>query len=473
MTDVPFPLLSAPGRAPQASGGRLINCYPEKLSATAGKSYAYWRVPGLKGWGSTAGTGFRGLLVVGSTLYAVVGTKVYSFSSVGGAGVALTGTLPGTTQVFMARDNASTPNVVIVAPGDGAFVVAAGAVSSYPDADVGQPNSVKFHRGFFIFTYGDGKTRSSSVNSTSIATTDQATAESKPDTLYCAVPLGNGQYLLVGSATMEVWGGQVNDTGYPFSYVATIARGVVGPYAIAGDQDGWGKGIFLVGDDFKVSTLDGYTPVPISTPDLDLIIEREADKTLITVGVYVSQGHGFVVVQSPTWCWEYDTTLQVWHERQSYLQTYWRGLQPTKAFDKWLCGDRKSGSIIEIDGSKQDEIGGDPLRMRIETGPLGAFPRAVRIDGIELYLTKGIGLATGSDPVQTDPVIEISVSRDGGNSWGNPRQVPVGRQAVTKGRVRAHVFGQAEVQGVRWRIDFSSNVNIGIMGADMKSSTLT
>jgi hypothetical protein len=285
------------------------------------------------------------------------------------------------------------------------------------------------------------------------------------------MPLGNGQYLLAGSSTLEVWGGQVNDTGYPFSYVATIGRGIVGPYAIAGDQDGWGKGIFLVGDDFKVSTLDGYTPVPISIPDLDLLIEREADKTLITVSVYVSQGHGFVVVQAPTWCWEYDTTLQVWHERQSYLKTYWRAMLPVKAFDKWLCGDKDSGNILQIDGATQSEVS-NPVRMRIETGPFGAFPQAVRINGIELYVTKGVGLATGTDPVQTDPVLEISCSRDGGNTWGKPRQVHVGQQALTKGRVRAMIWGQAEVQGVRWRFDFSSDVNFGFMGGDMKSDTL-
>ncbi|WP_022722872.1 hypothetical protein [Rhodopseudomonas sp. B29] len=471
MVDVPFPLLSAPGRAPQAAGGRLVNCYPEKLSATAGKPYAYWRVPGLKGWGTTAGSGFRGALVVGNTLYAVIGTKVYSFASTGGAGTQLTGSVTGTLPCTMARDNASTPNIVIVCPGEGAFIVSGSAVSNYPDSDVGSPNSVVFHKGFFIFTYGDGKTRSSDINSTNINTQNYSTAESKPDALYRAVPLGNGQYLLAGSSTMEVWGGQVNDTGYPFSYVATIARGIVGSDAITGDQDGWGKGIFLVGDDFKVSTLDGYTPTPISIPDLDLLIEREPDKTLITVGCYVSQGHGFVVVQAPTWCWEYDTTLQTWHERQSYLQTYWRALRPVKAFDKWLCGDRKSGNILQIDGASQDEVG-DPLKMRIETGPFGAFPKAVRINGIELYVTKGVGIATGADPVQTDPVVEIACSTDGGNRWGNPRQIAVGRQALTKGRVRSQIWGQAEVQGVRWRFDFSANVNFGFMGADMQSDTL-
>ena len=82
MTAIPFPVLSAPGRKPQSAGGRLINCFPEKLSGTAGEQYVYWRVPGLKSFGTAATeTNYRGSLLVGSTLYAVYGSKAYSFSS--------------------------------------------------------------------------------------------------------------------------------------------------------------------------------------------------------------------------------------------------------------------------------------------------------------------------------------------------------------------------------------------------------
>lgn len=470
MVDVPFPLLSAPGKQPQAAGGRLINCYPEKLPATAGKPYSYPRVPGLKAFGTTVNTNFRGRLLVGSTLYVVVGNRAFSMTSSGGAATQLTGTVNGTVPVFMARDNAATPNVVIVSPGDGAQIISAGNVTSYPDVDVLQPNSVKYHKGVFNFTYGDGTIRNSDVNSTSINSLSQAAAESKPDTLYCSIPLGNGQILQVGSASMEVWGGQ-NDTGYIFSYIATIARGVVGPYAIAGDDDGWGKGIFLVGDDYRVSVLNGYAPEPISTPEIDTLIEGETNKAGIVVSVYVAGGHGFVVVQGATWCWEFDTTLNTWHERQSYLQTYWRGFLPVQAFGKWLCGDKLSGNVLQIDNATQDELG-NPLRMRIETGPMGAFPTPIRVEGLELYCTKGAGIATGTDPVQTDPDLEISVSRDGGTTWSNARKVKVGRQALANQRVRSSIWGQAEVQGVRWRYDESSNVPFGFMGADMQVSPL-
>ena len=470
MADVPFPLLNAPGRQPQAAGGRLINCYPEKLPATAGKPYAYWRTPGLKPWGTTAGSNFRGAILVGNLIYAVINNTVYTFPVIGGAGTALSGSLLGTAPVTLARNNKPLPDVVAVSPGDGASLITTTSVLSYPDIDVGQPNAVVFHKSFFIFTYGDGTTRSSDPNSTNINTLNNATAESKPDTLYRPIPLGNGQLLLAGSNSMEVWGGQ-NDTGYPFSYVATIGRGIVGPNAIAGHDDGFGKGIFLVGDDFKVSTLSGYTPTPISTPDLDLQIEAEPDKSLITVAVYVSQGHGVVVVQGPQWCWEYDTTLQTWHERKSHLVDYWRGKFPIAAFGQWISGDKKSGNLGVIDGLTNTEFG-DPLLIRIETGPLGAFPNMLRINGIELYLTHGVGRATGADPLETDPDISIRISRDGGQNWSNPRVVKIGRQSLTDGRVRAAVWGQAQNQGVRWRLQESAPLSFGFMGADMQVDQL-
>lgn len=471
MVDVPFPLLTSPGGVrPQTAGGRLENCFPVPLPATAGKPYAYRRVAGLSQFGTAALGTYRGGIQVQGTFYGVFGTKVYTFTVAGGAGVALGGNLPGTAFVACASNNAPSPDVVFVSPGDGAFVVSAGNIIAYPDADVLQPNWVVFHKSFFIFTYGDGKTRSSDPNSLSVNTLNNATAESKPDTLYRPLPLGNGQLLLAGSTTIEVWGGQ-NDTGYPFNYIATIARGIAGPNAICGNEDGWGKGIFYCGDDNRVGTLQGYTPTPISIPDLDRVIQAEPDKSKITMGVYVADGVGFVVVAGPGWCWEYDTTMTSWHERKSYLKSYWRGQLPIMAFGFWLCGDRDSTGLLKIDPTVRKELG-NPLRMRIETGPLGAFPAPIRINGIELYMTKGASNALGHDPDETDAQIEISISRNGGQDWSNPRSVPMGRQSVTDTRVRSAIWGQAQNQGVRWRFDESAGVDFAFMGADMQQDVL-
>jgi hypothetical protein len=475
MTDVPFPMLTTPGQQPQVSGGRLLNCYPEPNASTAGKPNSYWRVPGLNVWGTAPSGTYRGGILVNNVFYAVFGTTVYTWASTGGAGTALTGSVPGTGWVWWAANQ--NGDIALVSSGN-AFIISSGTVANYPlgsgGASIGSPNGLVFHQSFFIFTYGSGKVQASDPNSTNINSLNNASAESKPDALYRPMPLGNGQLLLVGASTIEVWGGE-NDTGFPFSYVSTIYRGVPGPRAIAGNEDGWGKGIFFVGDDNKVSTLSGYTPTPISVPDLDQLIEAEPDKTKISVGVYVARGHGFVVVQGVNWCWEYDTTLQSWHERRSYLQNYWRGYQPIclnfGSNPIWLCGDTLGPNLLQISGTVRSEVG-NPLRMRIETGPMGAFPQKLRINTIELYLTKGVSNALGHDPDETNATVEIAISRDGGTTWTQYRQVAIGRQAVADGRVCASKWGQADIQGVRWRFQESAGLNFAFMGADMISETL-
>jgi hypothetical protein len=471
MTDVPFPMLTTPGQHPHVSGGRLINCYPETLAQTAGKANAYWRVPGLNVWGTTPTGLYRGGILVRGTFYALFGNTVYTFTALGGAGVALPGVIPGTQFCWFATNQNNPPDIVCVSPGIGAFIIVnPSGVANYPDPNIGSPNCVVFLQSYFVFTYGSGESLVSNPNTTAINALNFAFAQTKPDALFRPLPLGYGQLLLCGSNTMEVWGGGSNPTGYPFSYSTTIYRGIPGPQAIAGNEDGWGYGIFFVGDDNRVSTLTTYTPTPISVPDLDQLIEKEPDKTKIIVGVYVARGHGFVLVQGPTWCWEYDITLGSWHERQSYLQSYWRGFQPINVFNNWLCGDLLSPSLLQIGGLLRNECG-NPLRMRVETGPFGAFPQTIRVNGIELYMTKGASTALGHDPDETNAMVEISMSRDGGLTWGNARQVPIGVQGKSP-RARASIWGQADIQGVRWRFDESAGLNFAFMGADMTSDTL-
>ena len=482
MTNVPFPMLTTPGQHPTVAGGRLINCYPEPLAATAGLPNAYWRVAGLSAWGTAPSGLYRGSIAVQGTLYAIFGPTLYSFTSLGGAGTALTGTIAGTGFCWLSANQAVTPDIVIVSPGSAVYWTAFGSstVGPYPDVNVtnfGIPNCVTYITGYFVFTVASGTTFVSAINGTAINLLNFATAQSKPDALYRPMPLGSGgQILLIGSSTIEVWGSPINPTGYPFSYVSTIYRGVVNAGAIAGDEDGWGKGIFFVGDDNKVSTLTTYTPTPISIPDLDQLIEREPDQTKISVGVYVARGHGMVVVQGPSWCWEYDTTLQSWHERQSYLKTYWRGYAPRYAFAQWICGDfplaaGATPSLFQVDPQARNEIG-QPLRMRVETGPLGAFPHTVRINEINVYMTKGASIATGHDPDETNAQIEISCSRNSGQTWSNARQVSIGPQGIMAYRARASIWGSANIEGVRWRFDESAGLNFAFMGADMETDVL-
>lgn len=469
---IPLPDESAPGEHVHQSGGRLINCAALPLVGNAASGLSRRRPPGLTLFATSDHTGYRGGKQVGANLYSAWASSsgvVSKVTSSGGAVTDLTGNLPGTAQAFFAANNAGTPDVVAVVPGEGAFTVTTAAVSAFADGDVGSPNSVCFHKGFFIFSYGDGKMRSTGVNNVSVATTDVATAEYKRDTLYRVVSF-EGSLIAFGSESTEHWGGQ-NDTGFPFSYIAADDVGIVGPYAVTGDQDGWNAGLHFASSDFRVRRKEGYKSVPVSKPDLDRKIAALADKTTIKCYSYIWNGIPIVGVTCAEWTWELNCQTGRWHERASYLDVHWWGLAPVKAFDKWIAGHSENGNLYEIDPDNHKE-GDEPLVMRIESGPLGDYPNAIRVDRLAVLLTRGVGIAAGSDPDQTDPTAEISFSPDGGQNWRTPRQVKIGRQALMKGRTAVNNLGHAEPNGGRIRIDIADAVPAGVMGADMEFGVL-
>jgi hypothetical protein len=58
----------------------------------------------------------------------------------------------------------------------------------------------------------------------------------------------------------------------------------------------------------------------------------------------------------------------------------------------------------------------------------------------ELDLERGVGTATGPG---ADPQVVLRISRDGGETWGEPLTLPAGRQGDYLTRVVARRLGQA------------------------------
>jgi hypothetical protein len=218
---IPFPLSSSPGKTPQEGHGRLLNCYAEPLGVdiNLAKGYpqakAVWRrSPGLSQFATTANTGYRGGILVGSTFFAGWSGKVRSYNSAGAETVV--GNLTGTKKLFWARNNNATPDIVAVDPDNGAFTVTAGAVINFADADLPAPNSVDEQDGYLIFTIGDGRAFSTDLNAVTVNSLNFGKAESKPDGLLRG--LGYGQlFFFFGPQTTEVWSDTGNPVGFPYS----------------------------------------------------------------------------------------------------------------------------------------------------------------------------------------------------------------------------------------------------------------
>ncbi|HZP76578.1 MAG TPA: hypothetical protein VFB45_10580 [Pseudolabrys sp.] len=473
MTTIPFPVVSAPGQRPHESAGRLINAYAEPLSAGARAQNAWRRAPGLRAFASSPQSGNRGQILVGNTLWSAFAGNVTAFTSAGAA--TSIGALAGTKKVFWAANNkAPTPNLVVVDPDNGAYLVTTSGVPSFTGGGVlPAPNSVCFLDGYFFFTTGDGRCFASALNDTTVNALDFTTAQAKRGGLLRAVPFVD--LYLCGPQAIEVYHDTAEPTGFPFSRVQVIGRGILGPNCITGFEDGFGKGLILLGDDGCVYALNGYTPSKISTPDVDRAVAafRNAggDPATIEMFPYVAEGHACVVLRCSAFTWVFDVDTVRWHERQSYGATTWRATGAVSAFGKWLCGDTNSGALIEITKAVGNELG-TPLPFVVESGPVSGFPAAVAVPLATFDLARGVGTATGSDPSQTDPTVEIQWSDDGGVSWSKPLIRKLGAQAVVDRKpIRVARTGMTTNSGRRWRLTVGDDVDVILTGGDMQSET--
>lgn len=466
---IPFPLSSSPGRSPQESAGRLINCYAEPLgkaiegSKKTAPPQAVWRrVPGLTLFGATANSGFRGQINLGATQYVAWSGKVSKYNS-SGVESTLTGTLTGSEKVFWARNNAGTPDVVCVAPGTGAFTVTSTAVTTFADSDVGSPNCTCFMDGFFIFSYGDGTLQASGLNAVTISTLDKTTAQSKPGGLTRVVPF-NGQLVALGPNFGEVYSDTANATGFPFSRSYVLQRGLLSPYALAGHEDGFASALIWVADDCSV-VLHNASPNPqkISPPDLDRLIAGVADKSTLEAMVYIAGDHAKWVLSCPSFTWEFDLNTQKWNERSSYLSSRWRAIGGNSAFGKWLVGDVKNAGLLYLDETNYTE-NGDPLVFQIESAPVQGFPNRTKVARADFNFVTGVGIATGSDPIATQPTVGVSWTQNLGVTWGLELVRQLGRQTTPEARVTLTRTGMTGTQGRRWRLKISDPVYAAFLG---------
>lgn len=463
MPEIGFPLSTAPGILTGESGGRLINAYAEKAAEGSRSEFRWGRAPGLIE-AFTTNTSHRGGILVGSVAYIVSDDTVYSVTKSAGAYTvtALTGTVGGTGPVFMARNMAATPEILIVhSDGMSEIDISGSSVASFSDADLPAVNSICWLDGYFIVTSLAGKAYASGLNATTFAATDNATAEADPDGLVRALAR-NRDLLLMGVSTTEFWSNVGNPTGFPFRRSTVIPYGLFGPYAVAGQEPGWGHVPIFVANDRSVRMLQGYDAAKISEPDLDALLEQVEDPTDLEASVYVSRGHPHWALSSSDWTWVFDRSTGKWHERKSYGADRWRARQSLNAFDEWLTFDRDTNKVWRIDSRTKRE-GTAALVWEARSVQQHAFPSRMEVNRIAFDFLVGVGNDAGINPIETNPRVLISWSDDGGRTFGTE----VERELGTAGEmVTAQVYrtGTTGTRGRQYRIRASDPVDVTLLG---------
>ena len=405
-------------RSVPLSAQRSVNFYPELQSTGAQSPYTLMPTPGYTLFGTQTGAD-RGMLYHKGVLYKVSGTSLYSVSSVG-THTSL-GTIAGATPVVMRGfgDN------VVIATGEGlAYQYNGATVSQITDPDLENPTWLDALGGHVIYGGEDGRFWvSMSGDATDINALDFATAETNADEIIRGYVF-KGQLYLFGDVTTEVWW----NSGIgrpPFDPVrgADFTVGIASRMAVNNND----QSIYWLGDDRKPYR-DGTN---IAKPAISNALEQYTTVNDSIVQCITWEGQNFAFFTFPTEdrTWVYSESTTQWFEMS---RSGADGRCPINshayAYGKNLVGDYRDGNIFELNIEDYDENGSEITRERhtgvFTSDALGYPGTEVEIHRFELNIGRGVGLLAGQG---SDPIVTLSVSYNGGRTFGTERWRRIGR----------------------------------------------
>lgn len=455
---------SSPGRDGQEGRARHINCMLEVLGGEARAPKAIYPLAGLTrvdrgGVGGVA----RGFIDRSETEFiGVRGQTVTLFDT--SMNETTIGALAGVRRVFMARNQISTPQIGIVT--DGLYYVLQGStITQIVNPNLPAPNSIDFIDGRMVFGIDDGRFYLSDTNdATAIRADALATAEASADGLRRVVS-HNGFLHLMGTRTLEIWRNAGLPGNQPFEPVQRdLEFGCLAAHSVAKADNG----LFWVDHHGRVVVARNSTPQRISTHSVERAIQSLTPAQQRDLWAFTSwyQGHEFYTLVADTFTWEYDGTTQVWHERQSYGLSRFRGNAHIFFNGQHLIGDYASGKIYRLNPDADDEDG-DPLVAEVWCPPLSEFPGGMTIHELAVGLISGAGLNNASLDKRF-PKIMMDYSEDGGRTWSTERQGDVGVIGEYDTFVRWKRLGTTRRKPRTFRLRMSAAVRRGFFEATLK-----
>lgn len=259
---------------------------------------------------------------------------------------------------------------------------------------------------------------------------DFATAESAPDLLLDALFVDD-TLLLFGAETVEFWP-NTGDDALPFQPLQgrVIEKGVkaTGCAVQIGPTFAW------VTNDNQVCLQDENTI--LSNPGLEEKIEASASVALST---FLIGGVEFLSLRLDTETHVWSMRSRTWSKFESYGQTNW----VPQCFAGGVFGSSIDGATLAW-GEGYTDIGGVLTRLFRSGFPLNSG--GVTVNNVQLRSNVGqTPFLTGD---YTDPSVEMRLSRDAGQTWGNWRATSLGVQGQYRKKVQWRACGMASQPGL-------------------------
>ena len=399
---------------------RLLNCYREPVSGGGRSQYVLKSVLGLEPFSDVPGVFCRALGEVDDVLYGVAGGRLYQFDGAGG---------------YLDRGAIADDENTTIAGNNGAVTVVAGGLyylwngTTLTNPTAGAFSSFGSHDyigNYTVITEKDGRRFqwSDIADANDLPGLNFSTADGRDDNLVRPFAI-NGVLYLFKETSHEIWyvTGGAGAAAFERQAGGVYDIGLKGHNLITRFP---GAG-FFVGDDGRAHLVSGSVQ-PVSIPAVETAIRDCRPKSCFT---YEDEGHTFCVItfrDCPAWV--YDVALGEWHERaEGATLEAWSATCSAKWDGDWYCG-RDDALIFRFAPIGTDDNG--PLVREAVSRTLYQDGQRFVVSELELFPRQGF----------TGGILELSISRDSGMTWTDPKPRAIGPLGNYSGRVIWRSLGQ-------------------------------
>lgn len=436
------------GDSADFSAQRMVNAYVEAAPPGA-EVPAYVRqrygVAGL----DTVGNGpLRGGGVVRGVVYVVSGSEAYQVSASGSA--TLLGSVAPTGTVTVSGDEIN----VVFRTGISLYQWDGTTFSAIADGDSPKSQWLANLDGYYVGSdEGTGQFKlSANRDPSDWDGLDFASAEKYPDNITTGI-VDHGELILFGDTSGEVFYNSGN-ADFPIEKVPSghFEIGCICPQG----PSKLDNTVFFPGADGIAYRLNGYAPERISTHSIESKIRGRSD---LVGRAWTEAGHKFYSLTCPDFTVTYDVATTLWHERESYGETYWAVAFVLECYGRIYVGDSRSNNIGILTPDVVSDFG-VYMRSLGTCQTLSADNKRTTHSRLELVFEAGVGNLT-----ETNPQVMLRWSDDRGKTWSNEKWRKLGAQGRYRQRSEWWRLGQSRSRTYEWSV--SSAVRRVLIAADV------
>lgn len=357
----------------------------------------------------------------------------------GGTFGTITGTVSGTDRA----DVAISQTELAILSGGTIYVSDGSSIAAATDPDFPSAiTSVAVMSQRLLLTADDGKFWFSDVlDFDDITGLSFYTAEGSPDDLIAARVWAE-LALMFGTKTLEMWYSEPSNASDPFSRSSSVVPvGCKARDTIAITS----KGPIWVDPENNVVALAGADAPVVSPPWVSRLIAAEDAEDLIA-STYKAEGQEFYIINGANFCAAMNLADGNWHRRKTNGSDTWAWVRILTVGGAQYVSKRTGSAFMELsrayptDEQADAETAGTDI-IREFTAHIPHEGGRPALGTVLLEGTKGVARSSGDG---SDPVTQMRISTDNGNSWTSFRDRKTGAEGVYDQRTVWHRNGRGK-----------------------------